>query len=124
MSIYGFPYTNFHDVNLDWILKHIGDVQPVPVFWEAIVTVTEDEDNPGTYIITAVFTDCGKYLDAWERGSRITCRIPATQYNPKMDDCIISVYWASPRSIVTPNMGMLTQDPDTDTITYTFSVTP
>lgn len=122
--MYNFPYTNFHDVNLDWILKHIGDMQPPPVFWEAQVTVVEDEDNPGTYIITALFTDVTKYLDAWERGSRITFRVPATQYTPKLDDVILSIIWASPRSIDTTTMGMLTQDPDTDTITYTFSVTP
>lgn len=27
MAIYRYPYTNFHDINLDWILKQVQDLQ-------------------------------------------------------------------------------------------------
>lgn len=27
MACYNFPYTNFHDINLDWILKQVQDLQ-------------------------------------------------------------------------------------------------
>lgn len=27
MTSYRFPYTNFHDINLDWILQQVQDLQ-------------------------------------------------------------------------------------------------
>lgn len=27
MAIYRYPYTNFHDINLDWILKQVQELQ-------------------------------------------------------------------------------------------------
>lgn len=118
-----FPYTNFHEINLDWILKHIGEMQPAPVIWEATGSVEEDPDNPGTFNVTFLFTDVTKYLNALERGTRVIMRYGATQYNPKLDDTILGVAWTVPRNIYTLQ-DQFTQDPDTDTITVTWTFTP
>ena len=75
-----FPYTNFHEINLDWIVKKLSKIAPMVLTWEGTNTVIEDPDNPGNYILQTTFPDGYDHLNAFKNGATITLHIPA--YDP------------------------------------------
>ena len=116
-----FPYTNFHELNLDWIMKQLSEMKPLSVIWTGVNTVEEDPDNPGTYLLITTFKDATAHVQTIKNGSTVIMCYPAHSSRPTAYFAITGMVEAEPVEIYCNN-DIATIDPVTDTITVTWTI--
>ena len=115
---YNFPYTNFHELNLDWIMKRLQETNPISIVWEGVNEVIEDPDNPGSYLLQTSFPDAYNHLEAYKKGCILLLHCPAHTAREEAFGYIEALIITSPIGCYAFGSATLTYDDQTDNLLF------